>query len=482
MVVKKAIATLMLFLFLVGVWFVGENKYDIIDETFAAKIVSELPKLYLDGDIKSLKDKKQENKISVSYESESIKFEGYAKIKLQGSSSLSYSKKNYTIKFYKDEDFDEKYTIDFGWGAQYKYCLKANWIDKTHTRNVVTANIVADIQKKYNLLMDTPNYGEIDGTPIEIYANGEFLGLYTLNIPKDAWMFNMDEDNENHIVVAADIWNDVTLFKKVGATFEDYGVEAGPETDNTLEKLNRVHSFVVNSSDEEFKENIHKYFNLDSLLNYYVMMEFAELVDNAAKNMLLVTYDGKIWYTTLYDLDSSWGTTTSGNDTLNYDILVGDSSDSNLWNKVKRCFPNELADRYFEIRKEILNKEYVMDKFSSFYSSIPDEAFERENEKWQNIPGYDIGQISEFLDERIPLIDKMFTELYTKAGTVTVVYTKNNDGTVTAKLANVRNDIIIEGNDSYTFKEDGTYTFFYSDFFGNKKYIMASAYGIRYSF
>ena len=30
------------------------------------------------------------------------------------------------------------------------------------------------------------------------YLNDEFLGIYTMNIPKDAWMFNMDEDNEKH--------------------------------------------------------------------------------------------------------------------------------------------------------------------------------------------------------------------------------------------------------------------------------------------
>ena len=481
MVVKKLIAAVMLFLFLVAVAFVGEFNYTSISNAIAINNVDELPKLYFEGDIKSLKNKKQENKISVSYESDLLKFSGYAKIKLQGSSSLNYDKKNYTIKFYKDEDFEDKYEIDFGWGKQNKYCLKANWIDKTHSRNIVTAQIISEIQKKYNLLSNTPNYGEIDGTPIEVYANGDFLGLYTLNIPKDAWMFNMDDGNENHIVVAADIWNDYTLFKKDNVSFEEYGLEAGQETETTLKKLNRVHSFVVNSSDEEFKREINNYFNLDSLLNYYVVMEFAELVDNVAKNMLLVTYDGKIWYTTLYDLDTSWGTTIDGKNTLEYDIIVGDSG-SELWNKVKRCFPNELANRYFEIRKEILNEEYVMNQFYNFYNFIPSDVFDKEREKWKNIPGYDISQIKDFLDKRIPLIDQYFTDLYTIDGTVIVKYEKNSDGSITAKLSNIREDIIIEGVDFYTFYNDGKYTFFYKDFLGNDKYINATVSGLKYNF
>ena len=481
MVVKKVIATVMLFLFLGSVACVGELNYNSINSAIAINKVNKLPKLYFEGDIKSLKNKKQENKISVSYESSTLRFDGYAKIKLQGSSSLGYDKKNYTIKFYKDEELDNKYEIDFGWGKQYKYCLKANWIDKTHSRNIVTAKLVSDIQNKYNLLVDAPNFGEIDGTPVEIYSNGDFLGLYTLNIPKDAWMFNMSEENENHIVVAADIWNDYTLFKKDDVSFEQYGLEAGLENDETLEKLNRVHSFVVNSSDEEFKKEINNYFNLDSLLNYYVVMEFAELVDNAAKNMLLVTYDGKIWYTTLYDLDTSWGTTTNGKDTLKYDIIVGESG-SELWDKLRRCFPNELADRYFEIRKEILNEEYVMNKFYSFYNSIPVTVFEKESEKWKNIPGYDISQIREFMEERIPITDKLFTDLYTIDGTVIIKYVKNSNGTITAKLANIREDIIVEGTDSYTFDKDGKHTFFYKDFVGNNKYIIATVEGLKYNF
>lgn len=479
MVVKKAITTIVLFLFLIGISF--EVSSFISTKKYIATNDTELPKLYFEGDIKSLKTKKEENKISVTYESNDLNFKGYAKIKLQGSSSLNYSKKNYTIKFYKDKDLDKKLEIDFGWGKQNKYCLKANWIDKTHSRNIVTANIVSDIQKKYNLLNDTPNYGEIDGTPIEIYSNGDFLGLYTLNIPKDAWMFGMDEDNENHVVVAADFWNDQTLFKEDDVTFEDYGIEAGPETDETLEKINRVHSFVVNSTDEEFRKSIDEYFNLDSLLNYYIMLEFAELVDNVAKNMLLVTYDGKIWYTTLYDLDSSWGTTTDGRNTLGYEIVVG-STGSELWAKLRRVFPNELADRYFELRKEFLNEEYIMNKFSTFKNSISEEALKKERDRWSNIPGYDISQIEDFLAERIPMVDKMFTELYTKDNTVTVVYTKNSDGTITAKLTNLRGDIIVSDSDSYTFENDGEHSFLYSDFLGNKMYITASASGVRYNF
>ena len=161
-----------------------------------------IPKVYFEGDISNMTSKEDERKISLKYVSNDINFESYALIKIQGTSSVYFEKKNYNIKLYEDENYEEKNKVDVGWGEQNKYCLKANWIDKTHARNVVTAKLAAEVQAKYNILNDTPNNGTIDGYPVEIYINDEFLGLYTWNIPKDAWMFNMDEDNENHIVFA----------------------------------------------------------------------------------------------------------------------------------------------------------------------------------------------------------------------------------------------------------------------------------------
>lgn len=478
---KKIIIILLVFLIIISFSSISFSGDSIVNSDFLEDSSSDLPKLYFEGNLNKLKTKKEETTISVKYESDSINFDSYASIKLQGTSSIKYEKKNYTIKFYKDKNLDEKFSVDLGWGAENKYCLKANWIDKTHARNVVTANIVSDIQNKYDLFQDSPNYGEIDGYPVEIYLNEEFLGLYTLNIPKDKWMFNMDEDNSNHLVFSGSNWNDTTRFKKDKGNLQDWEVEVGEESEETLTKLNRVLDFVSNSSNEEFRNNISQYFNLDSLLNYFVMLEFAELLDNTAKNMLLVTYDGTIWYTTLYDLDTSWGTVWNGTALNDYSIRVTSGS-SLLWQKLEENFPNEIADRYFELRKTILTEENILNEFNSFINSIPDEVYEKEANRWHNIPGYDIEQIKNFLNYRIPLLDELFTNMYTKNSKFSLVYTRNNDGTITAKLVNVREDISIIGSDNYTFDSDGEHTFLYSDFLDNKSYIVAKAVGVRYNF
>lgn len=375
------------------------------------------PKLYLSGDMSKITDPKQTNKniecdISFEYRSREQIVDGAAKIKIQGTSSTQYAKKNYTINLYQDSNYSSKKKLDVGWGGQSKYCLKANWIDKTHSRNIVTARIASKVQAKYGLFTNAPHNGTIDGFPVEVYINGEFHGLYTMNIPKDEWMFGMDKNNPNHIVICGENWNDPVLFKSIPTDLKDWTVEAGPEDDATLQKVQRLVKFVKDSSDAEFKANFNQYLNFDSTINYYIMMSYGWLSDNAGKNMLLATYDGKVWYPTLYDLDTSWGTNWRGDGTYNYASGVVNGSQSLLWQRIERLYKKEIAARYFELRKEILDPENVMAEFNNFYAGIPQEVLDRERAKWNTsehtIPGYDFSQIQEYLNTVVPRLDSRY--------------------------------------------------------------------------
>lgn len=129
--------------------------------------------------------------------------------------------------------------------------------------------------------------------------------------------------------------------------------------------------------------------------------------------MLLATYDGKVWYPTLYDLDTSWGTFLDGKSTNNY-TQFNNVYDSKLWIRTVELYPEEIYKRYEELKKDYLNKEDIMDRFNEFKNLIPDESFKKENKRWNDIPGYDYNQIQEFLDIREPLVDKHINELNQK--------------------------------------------------------------------
>lgn len=264
------------------------------------------------------------------------------------------------------------------------------------------------MQSKYNVLPDTPNQGLIDGFPIEIYNNGEFLGLYTWNIPKDEWLLNMDSDNPNHLMVCGENWEAPVVFY-ADADFVNWSVEVGQGSDASLQKLNRLFEFIMESSNKEFKTHIHEYLNLDSILNYYLITDFAYLRDNLGKNMLVFTYDSEIWYLGLYDLDTSWGTYFNGKKLYDYELL--ELSQSNLLRRIEECFGDELCTRYFELRNDIFTKEHILNEFHTFANEIPEDTFEKEVLRWGNeIPGYSYDQIEEYLDVRIPILDEKYSD------------------------------------------------------------------------
>ncbi len=445
--------------------------YNFFITNVSAEENADIPKIYLTGDISEMNDKKDKRKTEFRYENGDKIFGSYAKLRIQGSYSLGFEKKNYLINFYEDDTYMNKKNIDLGWGGYNKYVLKANWVDKTHAKNIVTSNIAADINSRYGLFASTPNYGETDGYPVEVYVNNDFFGLYTLNIPKSDWMFSMEEENSKNILFSSDAWAESNLFMAKIGFDENWDFEIGNDEGYAVAQLNKVMDFVINSSDEEFRKNLNAYFNLDSLLNYYVLVEFAELSDNFGKNILVGTYDGIRWFLALYDLDLSWGASWLGG-TLDYQASSGIERNL-LFKRLEENFPNELADRYFALRKTILTKENIMSKFRDFESKIPQESLEKDIEKWGEALGLDIDQIEEFLDARIPFTDKLFYDMYTIEPEVYINYDSDkNDSFFEVNLVANREDIFIKDADenyelSRTFYQNGEYVITYQDWLGN---------------
>lgn len=376
---------------------------------------SEITRLYMYGDLSGMNSKEDKRYLEVKYVSSDISFNSYATLKIQGaSSSYAYVKKGYNIVFFDDSDYSIKNNVDIGFGKHNKYTLKAEWTDKSHSRNVVSGKIAGDIQNEYGLFTDTVNNGVVDGFPIELYLNDEFYGLYSLTVPKD-WMHNLDESNKNNLAIMAKDYDNKTTFSQLATEkWESFEVEVGEENDYSLALFNRLVRFIKNSSVADFRNNFSNYLDLDAMLNYYCFMMYAELYDDVNKNYMFVTYDGNYWYISLYDMDVSYGTSWSGNELLDYtDMFETYIADSQLWSKFEKAFPNEIAKRYEELRSTYLNKKYVMKQFNSYYNSIPKSSFELEDEKWGIKNGYGLDQISEFLDARTPVLDSYIENLKT---------------------------------------------------------------------
>ena len=351
---------------------------------------------------------------------------------IQGTSSATFPAKNYTFKFYSDKENTTKFKIDVGWGKQNKYCFKKNWVDSTHTRNLSGARIAYDMVNsrpesdfKTNLL-STPHNGSVDGFPTKVYVNGEFWGLYTWNIPKDAWMFNMSDDNPNHMVLCAEYnnngdntQNNTCEFRATwgGESDANWSIEVGTYSEALKNSFNNAISHVMNSSDEEFKTNFSNYFDLYSILDYYCFSHLTAHIDGLGKNMLMATYDGIHWGACLYDMDSIYGADWDGRSFKGTNIKCPEEyqeTNSLLWKRIVKSFSQELYDRYFELRNGALSLGNIVTHVEEIYNLIPDRVFNDDYQKWSAIPGRTANTITRFrnyMRDRAVYCDERFKEL-----------------------------------------------------------------------
>jgi len=406
----------------------GEFKCADCDETLLRTITHDdigMPILSFYGSMEGI-SKEDKVTIAVEYESEDKSFESDATLKWQGASSLAYEKKNYNITFLKTGTTSKnKVTLVEEWGNQSKYTLKANWIDFSHSRNIVSANLYNQVTKTRDLedeISKLSNGGAIDGFPIVIYHDGNFEGLYTLNIPKDDWMFGMEEDEEGddveirHAALATNSWSDDVFLKKEIETFEngDFEVEFCSTEDTigdewVLESFNNLIRFVNESSDEEFVEQIGNYVNLERTIDSMLFTSAIFAPDNIAKNIIWLTYDGVHWFSSVYDLDSTWGLHWAGTEFYihNHDN-VNASSGNNLWRRIFALYEKEVVKRYFELRTSVLTIENISNNFEEFDSQISLIIKTAEIEKWQDIPSKEtnnITQIIEYAKARLNFLD-----------------------------------------------------------------------------
>ena len=347
---------------------------------------SDIPKVFIDGIIPTTKD---DVLAELTYISKTLQFHSYITIKCQGTSSMKYPKKNFTIKLYADEARSEKLKIDFkGWGEQYKFNLKANWIDISHARNVVSARLWGDVVKSRptytnlpELLRTSPNQGAIDGFPIKVYANGIYQGRYTWNIPKDGWMTNMDDELNTHCILCGENY-DSGCFRAAAlineSDWSDELHEACP--DNIKTRWNEVIDFVINSTDDEFKANLGNYFDVPSLIDYDLFGLAVCGSDSYGKNQIYMTYDGNKWIASMYDLDTTWGMYWNGETLVAADYARNKFEDyvngrlgNLLYHRMEQLFYLELQSRWLELKAGPLSMVNIITRFENFMEHMPQE-------------------------------------------------------------------------------------------------------------
>ena len=345
-------------------------------------------------------------------------------LRIQGTSSTTYPRKNYRIYFSRSMKYGTKLYVNGVEVADFKYsfkpgarpidifCLKADFSDSSSTHNTGAVRIVNDIWKRCGWL--TPpqmaykgNYDVrigVDGFPIDLFydnnGTGEnvYLGKYNFNNEKSGSGiiygfegiegFNDEATlkGERNKCICLEFPNNSEALCLFGTsnmdTFDD-ALEFRFKPDQTWATaheddkaaVKRLWEWIYSckGNPTKFLNEYAEYFGNDSPFAWYLITDYFMAVDNRAKNMMLVTWDGKIWYFIPYDMDTVFG--ERNDSVLKYDYTITwetmDESigsyafaghDSVLWELVRGC-PDKLREVADKLRST-MSLEYVLKVFN----------------------------------------------------------------------------------------------------------------------
>ena len=399
-----------------------------------------MPVVYVEG---SLSTAAVGATVSLTYQSYEANFTTTAVMKVQGFTAALFPKKNYNVRFYTDETLTTRQKFDLGWGGwgeQSKYTIKANYIDRSHARNIVACRLFGDMvmSRKDTLaeLQSAPNGGCTDGYPIRMYVNGAFNGIYTMNIPKDKWMFGIDENKHPYTaIVTAQMHTSTNKFRATTDLYntEDWDVEycsTGTDMDWLNESFNNVIRFVRDSDPATFRREAHRYIDVEAALDYAIMCFVMYGPDNWDKNIVYVTYDGVKWAPSLYDADCSFGLHWNGQSFYSYDSMNQCVPTVLTWNRaytdnlllvrVMYAFFDQFLARYQELRETTLSTANVIAAFEEFTDSVGEENYAADASIW-GLPDptdpasgerNNIYQMRYFIRQRLAHMDNAMANVY----------------------------------------------------------------------
>lgn len=298
------------------------------------------------------------------------------KIRGRGNSTWKVAKKPYKVKF------DNKVDL-LGLGEAKTWVLLANYQDPAMIRNYGVFDLADRFGMEYN----------IDSTPVEVFLNNNFLGLYQLceqvEINKERVLDTKSDESGDvdvNYLIEGDYWCpreggiegvDYFVAGSTGAPFVIKSPDTDKETfthaqfdfiDNYLDQIATAYE---NRDQETFESLI----DVDSLIDYYLLQEIYQNSDCGYSSLYFYKKaGGKLFAGPIWDFDRS-----SGNNTYNYDAILAKESHflySALF--MNENIASRVLDRYNEIEPLLAaNIEYV----SNIYTTNK-QSFDRHNTRW----------------------------------------------------------------------------------------------------
>lgn len=305
-------------------------------------------------------------------------------------------KRNYKVKFGEDHRFLDMRN-DNNW------ILDAGQADVFRLRNRVAMDIWNDIDSRpYYADREPKARNGVSGRVVEVFLNNEYQGIYN---------FSENLDRKQMKVVKADSvtgavhgclykvkhfgygnMNDtVGPYDNHSETWEHIEVKYPDLNDNDTTDWKTLYdalNFVTFASDDDFAAHVSDYFDLPVVVDISIFIGLVNGLDNRGKNIFWAVYDkehDKKLTPAPWDLDCTTGQEWVSEDIRGPEILF--DWEIGLTNRLTANnvlhFNDQLNSRYKQLRQQLLTDDYLIGKYTSYYSLIKQSgAARRETRRW----------------------------------------------------------------------------------------------------
>jgi len=349
-----------------------------------------------------------------------------AGLRIQGTSSTTYPRKNYRIYLDRKKKYNTTLTVGGIEQQELKYAftpgavpvsiftIKADFAESSSTHNTGLAKLIDETFRRAGILTPPQKASQgvriaIDGFPMDAFfdldgdGHNTYLGKYNFNNDKsgseEVFGFVKEEkcmcleflNNSEPLALFAT--DNMATFKTALEFRHPDGVEWDTASEAQKNAVRRLWKWIINckGNSTKFKREVADYFDVDSLTGWYVLTEYFMMVDQRAKNMMLATWDGLHWYFLPYDNDTVLGVRNDGKvvydytiDENTFDETIGSYAyaghDSLLWQLVREALPDKLHETAQKIRAT-MSKERVLEMLNGkFMRNWSERVYNKDGE------------------------------------------------------------------------------------------------------
>lgn len=346
-------------------------------------------------------------------------------IEIRGNIYLGRPKSSYGFELWTDESGTENKDISLlGLREDDDWILDAMYGDLMRMRNRIAFQIWNSMTKLHYSDKEPDAICGIHGEFVEVFINNQYQGLYSLNEKLDRKQLKLKKftNISRGLLYKGEEWgNSVTSFYNCPDTTSDITWDGWelqypkPEQQTLWAPLYHFTKFVLESDDNEFKNNIGQYIDMNNAVDYYLFINYIMAMDNMGKNTFLARYDTNcVFFIVPWDMDWSfgrhWETIPTGFKEILTNCLFERLLDVNPDN-----YKSKLKERWELLIENELTLDNVISQFEVYNRQFAASGvISRENKRWRNAGvnrDHEKEYIEDWLKERIDYLNKYYNNL-----------------------------------------------------------------------